>query len=253
MRGAFRTVLVFAAGAAAMLALERVSSRRGWLGGNPSQRLLDLIRPRPVDDDTIEARVRRKLARTARDPDAITVAIEHGCVDLRGPVETRERARIVRAVSTVPGVDSVLDLMTEPSAGPESVAIPPRSTEADPFPRAPRIARTLRTPRTSSPRPPPAPPGSAAARATKTSTALVHVPTLGLVVAKRDGDVSRWLSPAARILAIGAGLGLSLSAFKIGGKLAVPVGAFGLALAGGGAASAVRKRRGQRGEPDGTV
>jgi hypothetical protein len=223
MRSAIRTVLLSAAGAGAMLALERLARRRGLLRGNPAQRFLDMIRPAPVDDDTIEARVRRKLARTAHDPNAIAVAIEHGCVDLRGPVDTRERARIVRAVSMVPGVDSVLDLMTEPHGEPAGVAIPP-------------------------------PPAAAKASATATSTALVHVPTLGLVLSPRDrADLSRWLSPAARILAIGAGLGLSISAFKIGGKLAVPVGAFGLALAGGGAASAVRTRQRRRGEPDGTV
>lgn len=223
MRSAIRTVLLSAAGAGAMLALERLARRRGLLRGNAAQRLLAMIRPAPVDDDTIEARVRRKLARIAHDPDAIAVAIEHGCVDLRGPVDTRERARIVRAVSMVPGVDSVLDLMTEPHGEPQGVAIPPPTPPA----------------RTS---------------ATGASTALVHVPTLGLVLSPRDrADVSRWLSPAARILAIGAGLGLSISAFKVGGKLAVPFGAFGLALAGGGAASAIRTRRRPRGEPDGTV
>lgn len=76
--------------------------------------LLDLVRPAPVSDETVEARVRRKLARTAAHPQNITVSIEHGCVDLRGPVETRERARIVKAIATVRGVDSVVDLMTEP-------------------------------------------------------------------------------------------------------------------------------------------
>ena len=98
-----------------MLALEVGARRRGSSAGRAVRALLDRIRPAPVADDTLEGRVRKKLARAVRDPSAITVSIEHGCVDLRGPVETRDRARIVRAVASVPGVDSVLDLMTEPA------------------------------------------------------------------------------------------------------------------------------------------
>jgi hypothetical protein len=115
MRRVVRTVLVFAAAGGALLALEAYARRRGALAGGAVARLLAIMRPAPVTDDTVEARVRRKLGRTAVDPAAITVAIEHGCVDLRGPVGTRERARIVRAIATVPGVDSVVDLMTEPA------------------------------------------------------------------------------------------------------------------------------------------
>lgn len=109
-----RRVLAFAAAAAAMLALEAVARRRGRGTARAVRALLERLRPEAVADDTVEARVRRRLARTAREPDAIVVSIEHGCVDLRGPVDTRERARVVRAVATVAGVDSVLDLMTEP-------------------------------------------------------------------------------------------------------------------------------------------
>jgi hypothetical protein len=86
----------------------------GFAAGALALALLARLRPRPVRDETVAVHVRRKLARTARDPAAIRVMVEHGCVDLRGPVETRERARIVRAVARVHGVDSVLDLMTEP-------------------------------------------------------------------------------------------------------------------------------------------
>jgi len=93
--------------------LEAIGRRKGGRAGARARALLARLRPKPVTDDTVEIRVRKRLARTASDPSAIMVRIEHGCVDLRGPVETRERARIVRAVSTVPGVDSVLDLMTE--------------------------------------------------------------------------------------------------------------------------------------------
>jgi hypothetical protein len=99
-----------------MLALEAGARRRGYGAGRAVRGLLARVRPPAVTDDTVAARVRETLARTAHDPEAITVAIEHGCVDLRGPVDTRERARIVKAIATVRGVDSVLDLMTEPSA-----------------------------------------------------------------------------------------------------------------------------------------
>ncbi len=96
-----------------LLVLEAIGRRKGLRGGARARALLARLRPKPVADDTVEVRVRKRLARTASDPEAIMVRIEHGCVDLRGPVDTRERARIVRAVGAVPGVDSVLDLMTE--------------------------------------------------------------------------------------------------------------------------------------------
>jgi len=108
-------MLAFAAGGVVLLVLESVGRRKGGHAGAGARALLARIRPEPVADDTVELRVRKRLVRTASDPSSITVSIEHGCADLRGPVETRERARIVRAVATVPGVDSVLDLMTEPT------------------------------------------------------------------------------------------------------------------------------------------
>lgn len=116
--------LWFAAGTAAMLLLEAGSRRKGRRG-NAARLLLERVRPAPVTDDTVEVRVRKKLATVASNPSAIAVSIEHGCVDLRGAVTTRERARIVRAVSKVSGVDSVLDLMTEPAALvlPQSAAV----------------------------------------------------------------------------------------------------------------------------------
>jgi hypothetical protein len=108
-------MLAFAAGGVVLLVLEALGRRKGGRAGAGAPTLLARMRPKPVADDTVEVRVRKRLARTASDPASIVVSIEHGCADLRGPVETRERARIVRAVSTVPGVDSVLDLMTEPA------------------------------------------------------------------------------------------------------------------------------------------
>ena len=106
-------MLAFGAGGAVLLALEAIGRRKGGHAGAGARALLARIRPKPIADDTVELRVKKRIARTASHPEAIAVKIEHGCADLRGPVDTRERARIVRAVSTVRGVDSVLDLMTE--------------------------------------------------------------------------------------------------------------------------------------------
>lgn len=121
MKRVLHTTLVIAAGGAAMLLLDAVAKRRGGGRRRVTQALLARLRPAPVADDTVETRVRNKLARTATHPDTITVSIEHGCADLRGAVPTRERSRIVRAIATVRGVDSVLDLMTEPPAA----SVPP--------------------------------------------------------------------------------------------------------------------------------
>lgn len=110
-------MLAFAAGGVVLLVLEAVGRRKGGHAGARARALVARLRPKPVADDTVELRVRKRLARTASAPEAITVSVEHGCADLRGLVETRERARIVRAVSTVRGVDSVLDLMTELAPG----------------------------------------------------------------------------------------------------------------------------------------
>lgn len=110
-----RRVLWFAAGTAAMLVLERGSRHKGRRG-SAARLLLDRIRPAPVTDETLDSRVRKKLASVARNSSAITASIEHGCVELRGAVQTRERARIVRAISNIGGVDAVVDLMTEEPA-----------------------------------------------------------------------------------------------------------------------------------------
>jgi len=114
MRRVLRAVLGFAAGAFALGLLQRLAGRSGGSAAG-ARALLARLRPKPVRDETVALRVQRRLARTALRPGEISVRIEHGCVDLRGPVDTRERARIVRAVASVRGVDSVLDLMTEPA------------------------------------------------------------------------------------------------------------------------------------------
>ena len=78
-------------------------------------RLLALARPAPTSDRVTLERVRRVVGKTATQPHLIHATVEHGCVELRGPVVTRERARLVRAIAGVSGVDSIVDLMTEPS------------------------------------------------------------------------------------------------------------------------------------------
>lgn len=74
------------------------------------------LRPAPVTDESVRERVRTKLDRLASHARSITVMVEHGCVELRGPIETRERARVVRGIAKLRGVDAVVDLMTEPEA-----------------------------------------------------------------------------------------------------------------------------------------
>ncbi len=66
------------------------------------------------NDRTTAARVRTMLDWVARTPALIAVTVEHGCVELRGPIATDERARVIRDVARVKGVDAVVDLLTEP-------------------------------------------------------------------------------------------------------------------------------------------
>lgn len=113
MKPVVRTALALAASALMMFVLDAVARRRGVGRGSLTRKILAVVRPLPVADDTVAERVRKRLARVATDPGSILVSIEHGCVDLRGPVPTRERPQIVRAIATVPGVDAVVDLMTE--------------------------------------------------------------------------------------------------------------------------------------------
>lgn len=103
MRKWLHRALGFLAGALVLVALEKAGARA----------MLARLRPRTVRDATVLRRVRMRLARAARNPTMLTVRVERGCVDLRGLVHTRERARVVRAVARVGGVDSVIDLMSE--------------------------------------------------------------------------------------------------------------------------------------------
>ncbi|MBX3185496.1 MAG: BON domain-containing protein [Labilithrix sp.] len=121
MRHRVRAALAFGAGIALLLLLDWRSSRRR--GKRLTRGLLDLVRPRPISDATIEAHVHAKLERVASHPEAIHAAIEHGCVVLSGEVETHERAAIVKEVARARGVDSVVDIMTEHHG--DAPAVPP--------------------------------------------------------------------------------------------------------------------------------
>lgn len=112
MHGVLRTALGIAAGSAAIVLLEPrarprrvVSIMRRALG---SRRVLD----RSLADE-VEAR----LLELTPHASSIHVSAEHGCVLLTGDVRTEERAQLVRAAASVPGVDSVVDLMTERPLG----------------------------------------------------------------------------------------------------------------------------------------
>jgi hypothetical protein len=189
MKRVLRSALAIAAGGVLMLLLDGFAKRCGNRR-NLTGLLLDLMRPAPVADETVEVRVRNRLARTATHPELITVSTEHGCVDLRGVVPTRERARIVRTIATVPGVDSVLDLMTEPPSASHTTVQAPSAT-------------TL----------------------------------LPVGVAARP----EWAA-AARIVAVGGGLGLTVASLRVGSLFfAVPAVAVGLLLIARGARATSRR------------
>lgn len=64
-------------------------------------------------DRWLAGRVRSELERTTPTAYAIDIGLENGCVILSGPVRTDQRGRVVRHVSRVRGVHSVIDLMHE--------------------------------------------------------------------------------------------------------------------------------------------
>ncbi len=104
------------------------------LAGGRSQRgrvlsRLSRLRRRPVPDDTLETRVKRRLTHLSPHAALLHVTLEHGCVTLAGLVRTEERAKIVREIARLDGVDSVIDLMTE-SRAPNANVEHPRDRQA---------------------------------------------------------------------------------------------------------------------------
>jgi uncharacterized membrane protein len=68
-----------------------------------------LVRRGPVDDSTLEERVRAALGRLSSHASALEVTSRHGAVRLDGPVLQSEWRRVVRGVARVRGVKSVED------------------------------------------------------------------------------------------------------------------------------------------------
>jgi|GEM_PF-2121322 len=119
MSRVLRKAFSFVAAGAFLIVLERVSRRSGAM-----RRLLAKVRPTPVTDASVEGRVRAQLQRAATRPELIQVSVEHGCVELRGPIETRERAQLVQELSRLRGVDAIVDLLTEPEPETSATAAP---------------------------------------------------------------------------------------------------------------------------------
>src|SRR5437016_7506812 len=64
-------------------------------------------RREPVNDQTLEARVRSRLGRAARHLGSLTVIAANGVITLRGPVLADEVSGVVRRVESVRGVRAV--------------------------------------------------------------------------------------------------------------------------------------------------
>ena len=188
MRRSIKTGLALLASGAALLLVDdgaRVRSRRVLASARKR------LSRKPIVDQELTHEVRAKLEQSTAHANAIRVEVDHACVVLAGHVVTDERARLVRAVSRVAGVDSVVDLMTEhPSA-------------AD-FPPVSQAPTSLRV-RSEWPR-----------------RARGRVRAIGRYV--RD------LSVPVRIIAGGAGLGLAAAGMKIRGLVGIPLGVVGVVL-----------------------
>lgn len=130
MHGLLRTALGIAAGATAMVMLEPRARPR---------RVVSVMRRvafgKRIHDRSLADEVASKLEKLTPRADAIQVSAENGCVMLAGDVLTEERAELVQGVASVPGVDSVVDLMTE-RAGGDGIPLVLR-TEVAHEPRAP--------------------------------------------------------------------------------------------------------------------
>lgn len=63
----------------------------------------------PVDDSTLQERVRAELGRVCSHPGAIEVAAQDGLIRLRGPVLKSEHRRVLRNIARVHGVEQLED------------------------------------------------------------------------------------------------------------------------------------------------
>lgn len=91
---------------AAAVGLRDLEQRRRGL----QARLGDATVRRAVDDDVLVERVRTRLGHVASHPHAIRVASKGGgCIELKGPILSREVDRVLSAVAHVRGVTDIDD------------------------------------------------------------------------------------------------------------------------------------------------
>src|SRR5690242_3131809 len=60
------------------------------------------LRREPVTDEVLAGRVRAALGRVVSHPHAVQVALQQGCVTLKGPILAREVPALLHAVKRVP-------------------------------------------------------------------------------------------------------------------------------------------------------
>lgn len=133
MRTALQTLLGIAGGATAMILIDGHATRA-------VARMRRLLAPAPERHATVQSMVRGKLDGLTPHAGAIHVGDDHGCITLTGDVLTEERALIVREVAAVPGVDSVVDLLTEHRAPDDIPALVVRTPK---LPTVPRVRAVI--------------------------------------------------------------------------------------------------------------
>lgn len=139
MNAAFRLILAFAAGAAAMYYLDPTTGRRrralardqGVAAGHQaeefvrmkSKRAADRMRgvvartrsrifPEAVDDEQLHERIRAKLGHLVTHPGAVKVEVHEGRVTLVGTAPGKEIDDLVDAVAAMPGVEAIDNRLT---------------------------------------------------------------------------------------------------------------------------------------------
>jgi hypothetical protein len=91
-------------------------------------------------DGVLDARVHAALGHACSHAHAIAIHVDHGCVELRGPVLQSEIDHVLRAVSRVRGVHDVKNAL-EVHASPDVPAL-----QGQPFRARPNVLRRLATP-----------------------------------------------------------------------------------------------------------
>lgn len=134
MKTALRLIAGFAAGAAVMYWLDPVAGRRrralardqGSAVGRKAKHFAEarsrraanrmlgvLARARsrlshpPIDDDTLQARIRARLGHIVEHPGAVEVKVNDGHVELTGSASTSEVDELVDSVAAMQGVEGI--------------------------------------------------------------------------------------------------------------------------------------------------